>query len=63
MHILAQNSSGAQQSMLLRIYEAFKKRGVNCTEVDEFGNNPLHYAVEQRCEPLVFILLEVMSLD
>ncbi len=52
MHILAKNSSGGLMHILKRIYDQLKKRGVNCLEQDNLGNNALHYAVDCQCYDL-----------
>lgn len=58
MHILAKNSSGGDFTHLRRIYDIFRKRGVNCFERDHSLSNALHYAVWSNCAALVSILLE-----
>jgi ankyrin repeat protein len=58
MHILAKNSSGGLMHILKRIYDQLKKRGVNCLEQDNLGNNALHYAVDCGCYDLCQILIQ-----
>ena len=57
MHILAQNANGGQFHILKRIYDALKKRGVNCLERDILGSNALHYAIKSNCFDLCQILV------
>jgi hypothetical protein len=50
MHILAMNSRkcGTNPTVfenMMRICTILRKRGVNCLEQDNLGNNALHYAV------------------
>ena len=47
-HILSQNAVGCKYEHLRRIYDTFKKRGVNCLETDNFNRSALHYAVISR---------------
>jgi ankyrin repeat protein len=51
MHILAMNSKrcGTNSTVfdnMMRICHILRKRGVNCLEQDNLGNNALHYAVQ-----------------
>ena len=57
MHILSQNANGGQFHILKRIYDALKKRGVNCLERDISGSNALHYAIRSNCFDLCQILV------
>ena len=57
-HILSQNSGGCRPEHLRRIYDALRKRGVDCLEPDGFARTALHYAVQSRSRELVDLLLE-----
>ncbi len=56
-HILSQNAGGCALEHLQRIYEALRKRGVDCKAKDNFGRTALHYAVISGSLQLVQMLL------
>jgi len=62
MHILAMNSKkcGTNPTVfdnMMRICTILRKRGVNCLEQDNLGNNALHYAVQCDSLQLVQVLI------
>ena len=60
MHVLTINSagSGAQMSVIVRIFNTLKTRGVDCLSPDNDNNNALHYAVKNSSRELVELLLK-----
>ena len=57
MHILAKNASRCQEHHLIRIYNIFKKRGIDLFVKDKEDCTALHNAVESDTYHLVRLLL------
>eukprot|EP00347_Sterkiella_histriomuscorum_P004109 403361717 len=66
-HILAQNSSSinteGQKLILTRIYNQFRRRGLNTQRQDNFGRTPLHYAAHYGGYYLVKELVQDIDAD